>query len=235
MRAARLSMQVMSDHDRPEPIDDVADDGHPRVSHLRHTLARRLRTHRMHQHMTASALAQTVGISKAMLSKIESAERMPSVPVLLLLAEGLGIELSDLFGGPAASMEPELVSRGQEPVLPGGDLHDGVQVTLLGSMELPGMQIRLLRMLAAPGCRFPKPVQFDGFWIDHVIRGELVMQIGERRYHLRPGDSLTYRGEVPHEMVDLPAGPLEILAVEGWLTSTGMNPGQAGKGARGIP
>ena len=43
MRAARLSMQVMSDHDRPEPIDDVADDGHPRVSHLRHTLARRLR------------------------------------------------------------------------------------------------------------------------------------------------------------------------------------------------
>jgi transcriptional regulator with XRE-family HTH domain len=228
-------MQVMSDHDRPEPIDDVADDGHPRVSHLRHTLARRLRTHRMHQHMTASALAQTVGISKAMLSKIESAERMPSVPVLLALAEGLGIGLADLFGVPAASMEPELVTHAQEPVLPGGDAHDGILVTLLGSMELPGIQIRLLRMRAEPGCTVPKPVQFDGFWIDHVIRGELVMQIGERRYHLRPGDSLTYRGEVPHEMVDLPAGPLEVLAVEGWLTSTGMNPGQLGKGTRGIP
>jgi transcriptional regulator with XRE-family HTH domain len=228
-------MQVMSDHDRPEPIDDVADDGHPRVSHLRHTLARRLRTHRMHQHMTASALAQTVGISKAMLSKIESAERMPSVPVLLALAEGLGIGLADLFGVPAASMEPELVTHAQEPVLPGGDAHDGILVTLLGSMELPGIQIRLLRMRAEPGCTFPKPVQFDGFWIDHVIRGELVMQIGERRYHLRPGDSLTYRGEVPHEMVDLPGGPLEVLAMEGWLTSAGMNPGQVGKGPRGIP
>ncbi len=235
MRAARLSMRVMSDHDRPEPADDEADDGHPRVSHLRHTLARRLRTHRMHQQMTASALAQTVGISKAMLSKIESAERMPSVPVLLALAEGLGIGLADLFGGPAASMEPEFVARGQEPVLPGGDPHDGIQITLLGTMELPGIQIRLVRMRAEPGCTFPKPVQFDGFWIDHVIRGELVMQIGERRYHLRPGDSLTYRGEVPHEIVDMPSGPLEVLAVEGWLTSAGMNPGQVGKGTRGIP
>jgi transcriptional regulator with XRE-family HTH domain len=227
----------MNDATHPEPADDDADDGHPRVSHLRHTLARRLRTHRMHQHMTASALAQTVGISKAMLSKIESAERMPSVPVLLALAEGLGIGLSDLFGGPAASMEPEFVARGQEPVLPGGDPQDGIQITLLGSMELPGVQIRLLRMRAEPGCKFPKPVQFDGFWIDHVIRGELVMQIGERRYHLRPGDSLTYRGEVPHEMVDLPGGPLEVLAVEGWLTSAGMNPGEPapGKAARGLP
>lgn len=230
-------MQRMSDYNRPEPADDEVDDGHPRVSHLRHTLARRLRTHRMHQHMTASALAQTVGISKAMLSKIESAERMPSVPVLLSLAEGLGIDLADLFGGPAASMEPELVSREQEPVLPGGDLQDGVQISVLGTMDLPGIQIRLLRMLAKPGGKLPKPVQFDGFWIDHVVRGELVMQIGERRYHLRPGDSLTYRGEVPHEIAELPAGPVEVLAVEGWLTSAGMNPGQPapGKAARGLP
>jgi quercetin dioxygenase-like cupin family protein len=122
-------------------------------------------------------------------------------------------------------------------VLPGGDQHDGIQITLLGAMELPGIQIKLVRMRAEPGCRFPKPVQFDGFWIDHVIRGELVMQIGERRYHLRPGDSLTYRGEVPHEIVDMPGGPLEVLAVEGWLTSAGMNPGQPapGKAARGLP
>lgn len=227
----------MSDVPPRDLADEPADDSHPRVSHLRHTLARRLRTHRMHHHMTASALAQAVGISKAMLSKIESAERMPSVPVLLSLAEGLGIGLADLFGGPAASMEPEHVTRAQEPVLPGGGDSEGVQVSLLGTMELPGVQIRLLRMRADPGCRFPKPVQFDGFWIDHVIRGELVMQIGERRYHLRPGDSLTYRGEVPHQMVDLPAGPLEVLAVEGWLTSAGMNPGQGGqsKGLRGVP
>ena len=227
----------MSDATLPDPADELADDSHPRVSHLRHTLARRLRTHRMHQHMTASALAQAVGISKAMLSKIESAERMPSVPVLLSLAEGLGIGLADLFGGPAASMEPEHVTRAQEPVLPGGDHSEGVQISLLGTMDLPGVQIRLLRMRADPGCRFPKPVQFDGFWIDHMIRGELVMQIGDRRYHLRPGDSLTYRGEVPHQMIDLPAGSIEVLAVEGWLTSAGMNPGQGGqsKGLRGIP
>lgn len=227
----------MNDAPHHDAAEDEPDDGHPRVSHLRHTLARRLRTHRMHQHMTASALAQTVGISKAMLSKIESAERMPSVPVLLGLAEGLGIELSELFGGPAASMEPELVLRGHEPALPGSDQYDGVHMSLLGTMDLPGIQIRLLRMRASPGGRLPKPVQFDGFWIDHVVSGELVMKIGERRYHLRPGDSLTYRGEVPHEIAELPAGPVEVLAVEGWLTSAGMNPGKPapGKAARGLP
>jgi hypothetical protein len=63
------------------------------------------------------------------------------------------------------------------------------------------------------------------------------VQLGERRSPRRPGESLPYRGAVPHEMVDLPGGPLEVLAVEGWLTSAGMNPGQPvpGKTVRGLP
>jgi transcriptional regulator with XRE-family HTH domain len=227
----------MSNRTQPKPADDEVDDGHPRLSHLRHTLARRLRTHRMYKQMSASALAQTVGISKAMLSKIESAERMPSVPVLLALAEALGIELSGLFGGPATSMEPELVLKGQERQIPENDFSEGVHNFVLGAIELPGIQIRFLRVHVVRGARLPKPVQFDGFWIDHVVRGELVMLIGAQRHHLRPGDSLTYRGEVPHEVVELPAGPVELFAVNGWLTSAGMNPGQPapGKGARGLP
>jgi transcriptional regulator with XRE-family HTH domain len=221
-------MNHLTPHD-PADDDDV-DASDPRVNHLRHTLARRLRTHRTHLHMTASALAQTAGISKAMLSKIESAERLPSVPVLLSLAEGLGVGLPDLFGGPAAAMEPEFVPGGAAAADIPDEFSAGISIWVMGAVELPGLRIRLMRLRAEPGSRLPQPVQFDGFWIDHVLSGEVVMSIDGQRYHLRPGDSLTYRGEVPHEMIDLPAGPVEMLAVEGWLTSAGMNPGRPAPG-----
>ena len=225
-------MRAMEQDPLVDSGDDDSDDGSARVAAIRHTLARRLRTHRMHQGMTGTALAQGAGISRAMLSKIESAERIPSVPVLMSLAEALGIEAGDLFGGQAAGMEPLLVPAGKAPALPMGDLANGIEIHELGVIDLPGIQIRLSRMRADKHSKLPKPVQFDGFWIDHVLKGELLMQVGEREYHLRTGDSLTYRGEMPHVVKGFPAGPTVVIAVQGWLTAGGMNPA-ARTGKRG--
>lgn len=221
-----------NDSDEEEGLESEA-----RVAAIRHTLARRLRTHRMHQGKTGAALAQEAGISKAMLSKIESAERIPSVPVLMLLAEALGVELGDLFGGHAASMEPVLVPRAVARAQALADFADKLEIVELGVIDLPGIQIRLSRMSVDGRSKLPRPVQFDGFWIDHVQKGEIVMQIGEREYHLRAGDTLTYRGEVPHVIKSIPAGPTVVLAVQGWFTSGGMNVSERATGSRrsGLP
>lgn len=189
------------------------------LANLRKAIGARLRAQRIHRNMTGVALARGAGISGAMLSKIEASERMPSVPVLAALAEALGVEIGDLFGSTASSMEPMLTraSESRASIQPRDPKH--IWIEQLGVMEMPDIQIRLLRLRAPKGCRPTKPVQFDGFWIDQVVSGEVVVCIGERDYHLYPGDTLTYRGEVPHYLKAFPGGASEVLAVQGWINT----------------
>lgn len=202
-----------------EPLEDpIEGELSPQIANLRKALGARLRGHRIHRNMSGVALSKAAGISGAMLSKIEAAERIPSVPVLAALAAALGVEVGDLFGSSAGLTEPVLVRAGQPPSTRTLHDHDLLHIEQLGVMELPEVQIRLLRMRAAKGCKTMKPVQFDGFWIDHVVKGELVMCIGEREYHLRAGDTMTYRGEVPH-YGRFPAGATEMLVVQGWINT----------------
>lgn len=202
-----------------EPLEDPADDeGSTLAANLSKVLGARLRGHRIHRDMSGVALSKAAGISGAMLSKIEAAERIPSVPVLAALAAALGVEVGDLFGSTAGLTEPVVVRAGQPEKTRRPHDDDHLQIEQLGVMELPDVQIRLLRMRAAKGCKAMKPVQFDGFWIDHVVKGELVMCVGEREYHLRAGDTMSYRGEVPH-YGRFPAGATEMLVVQGWINT----------------
>ena len=66
------------------------------------SLARRLgaRIHALREEagVTQEAVAWGSGIPKAHLSRIESGERLPSIPVLFALAKELGVEAIDLLG-----------------------------------------------------------------------------------------------------------------------------------------
>ncbi len=209
----------MSTSGRTEPLEEVVDDTSAVfAATISKVLGARLRGHRIHRDMSGVELARAAGISGAMLSKIESAERIPSLPVLAALASALGMEVGDLFGSSAGLSDPVVVRRNHPEAVLAHHENPHVQIEQLGVMELPELQVRLLRMRAPEGCKQMKPVQFDGFWIDHVIQGELVMCIGEREYHLCAGDSMTYRGEVPH-YGRFPAGATELLVVQGWINT----------------
>ena len=112
-----------------------ADD--PELSQLQATLAARVRSFRLRRHMTGVQLAQAAGISKAMLSLIESGKALPSVPVLAALSKALSVTVGDLFGGSAAAFEPQFTpaGRGSRVTLPEGDL-DGLYAEGLGSLGL---------------------------------------------------------------------------------------------------
>lgn len=64
---------------------------------LRHALAHRLRSLRLEAGLTQVDLAERAGISNEFLSRIEHASGTPSLETLARLAEGLGIELCELF------------------------------------------------------------------------------------------------------------------------------------------
>lgn len=63
------------------------------------TVGGRIRTLRESQEWTLTAFAQSVGVSKGHLSKIETGHQMPKVVVLLAISEELGVPMNALLGG----------------------------------------------------------------------------------------------------------------------------------------
>ncbi|MEJ0040377.1 MAG: XRE family transcriptional regulator [Gammaproteobacteria bacterium] len=195
-----------------------------RLYQLQATLAARVRSFRLQRRMSGVDLSKASGISKAMLSKIESGERLPSVPVLSALATGLGVGVGDLFGGPAAAFEPIFTPAGTGRPIPYAT-DDAIEFTgnALGSLELAGIEVSAMMCTLGKLDRPLMPVQFDGFWIDHVISGEIVVRVGSRDYRLKTGDTLTYRSEVPHSVVEVQPRA-RLLSIQGRILASPMYP-----------
>jgi transcriptional regulator with XRE-family HTH domain len=202
----------------------TASTGEERLYQLQSTLAARVRAFRLQRHMSGVELSRASGISKAMLSKIESGERLPSVPVLSALATALGVSVGDLFGGPAAAFEPIFTPAGQGRPIPyaAEDAKD-ISGVVLGSLGLAGVEVSAIILTIDRLERPLLPIQFDGFWIDHLLSGEVVLRIGSRDFRLTPGDTLTYRGEVPHAVVEVKS-IARVLSIQGRLTASALHP-----------
>jgi DNA-binding XRE family transcriptional regulator len=57
---------------------------------------RNLRDHRMHMEMTQQELANTVGLSRGYIQKLESGHYDPSLSAMLLIAKALSCTVNDL-------------------------------------------------------------------------------------------------------------------------------------------
>lgn len=103
--AAGPSLDAMSEKRfvvaRPRAAgDDVLQD-------LQESIAVNVRALRIDRGLSITELADAVGISKAMLSKIENAQTACSLATLGRLASGLGVPASSLLVSPAAPGEAE--------------------------------------------------------------------------------------------------------------------------------
>ena len=67
-------------------------------------IGRNVRQLRQQHGLTVADMAARVGISKAMLSKIENAQTSCSLSTLALLAKGLDVPVTSLFRGAAAEL-----------------------------------------------------------------------------------------------------------------------------------
>src|SRR5215218_2607188 len=80
-------------------------------------LAARLRRVRLEHGLSLRGAAAKVGVTKETLSDLERARRQPHPPTLAKIAEGYGVEISDLLG---PMVEEELALSGKEVEAPEG-------------------------------------------------------------------------------------------------------------------
>ena len=181
---------------------------------LERYLGTAIRDLRQRHGLTIAEVAEQVGISRGMLSKIENAQTATSLETLGKLASALGVSLSNLF------RNYNMPDGGAQLVKQG----DGMEVVRRGTKR--GHTYHLLAYDQGPIKLFePFLITMDdasevfptfehpGIEFIYLLEGKLEYRHGKHTYLLELGDSLSFRGEVPHGPERLVELPIRFLAI----------------------
>ena len=151
-----------------------------------------LKAARMARRKTLAEVADSAGLTKGFLSKIERDQASASVASLMRICETLGLSVGELFNAPAGNV----VRRAAYPPINFGGI--GMAEYLL----TPSGERRLQAILSEiePGggsgdepYSLPADVEFV-----FVVSGRLAVTLREEEVILETGDTLTFAPHVPH-------------------------------------
>ena len=169
---------------------------------------------RVQNGLTLAEVSEKAGISKGMLSKIENGLSSTSLETLELLANALGVTLARLFQGynlPSSTVQFVKKGYGMEVVRKG--TRSGHTYHLLAYDQGPQKLFEpFLISLEDPGEEFPS-FEHPGTEFIHMLEGIMDYRVGDEVFTLEAGDSLTFRGEIPHKPEKQSQHPIRFLSM----------------------
>ncbi|MBO1267282.1 helix-turn-helix domain-containing protein [Arthrobacter cavernae] len=180
---------------------------------LEAVIASQVKRYRTEAGMSAAELAVRTGLSKAMVSKIESASTSCSLTTLQRLAQGLNVPVTSLFQGADTEREATLTRAGEGSVTVRTGTRHGHEYRSLGSLKRRENAVEpSLVTLTSASDIFPQ-FQHTGTEFIYMLEGRMVYGHGSYEYELAAGDSLVFEGEGPHGPLRLIELPIRFLAV----------------------
>ena len=150
-------------------------------------IAATVRSARMSAGLSVAGLADRSGVSRAMISRVETGAARPTAVLLGRLSGALGLSLSQLLAR-AESNPPRIARRLDQPtwIDPGtGYLRRAVSPVSGGPVELVEVEL-------PAGTEIDFPAESYAF-LDHqiwVLEGRLTFREGQQEHELGPGDCL---------------------------------------------
>jgi transcriptional regulator with XRE-family HTH domain len=169
---------------------------------------------RIQHGLTLAEVSKRAGISRGMLSKIENGLSSTSLDTLEQLANALGITLSRLFQGynlPSSAVQFVKSGEGME-VVRRGTRSGHIYHLLAYDQGQRKLFEPFLISLEDPSEEFPS-FEHPGTEFIYMLEGEVEYRVGEEVFLLQPGDSLTFRGEIPHRPEKHNILPIRFLAI----------------------
>lgn len=164
-----------------------------------------LKRERTARHLSLGALAETSGISKAMLSQIESGRVNPTLVTLWKAAQALQVDINLLIGGKAKKPEHfSFLGARQQAVI--ADETGGTEFKLLTAPEMH-KELEMYYVTMRPGAVHrsePHAAGCGEFIL--VVKGRVRVTAGSRTAELGEGDFLAYQGDLPHQLENLSDG-----------------------------
>jgi transcriptional regulator with XRE-family HTH domain len=163
----------------------------------------RLRRLRRRRGMTLTGVAESTGISKSTLSRLETGGRRPTLELLLALSHAYRVPLDALVaapeqGDPRIRLKPDSVKG--RTIIPLTREPNGMQAW---KIVIPTSKVA------------PEPRAHDGYeWI-YVLSGQMRLVLGDEDWVLGPGEVATFDTQVPHWFGSTGDEPAEVLSIFG--------------------
>jgi transcriptional regulator with XRE-family HTH domain len=195
---------MSSPESEPGPADSLAADALPAV-------APQLRALRRRASLTLEAAARAAGLSPAHLSRLETGQRQPSLPMLLALARIYGTTVSELLGETVAERDSVVRAADMEPTAAGGWTY--------WQAGAAGRGMQALRVQVPYGSQGDMVRVHPGEEWLYVLRGRLRLRLGDTTHLLGPGDSAHFDSLTPHRIAAQDPDGTELLFVHTLLQS----------------
>ncbi|HEV7717063.1 MAG TPA: XRE family transcriptional regulator [Steroidobacteraceae bacterium] len=169
--------------------------------------------------LTLGEVTKRSGISRAMLSRLETGDVMPSLETLVALTDALGVGISSLFheiGRPTASAQHVHRGEGLEVVRRG--TKRGHTYHLLAADRGPRRAFEPFLVTLTDKSEVFPGFEHPGVEFIYLLEGSLTYRHGDGSHLLKPGDSLTFAGSTPHgpeKLIRLPIRMLSIIIYTG--------------------
>ncbi|MFF4118145.1 helix-turn-helix domain-containing protein [Streptomyces sp. NPDC001714] len=181
------------------PVDDLP------------AVAPQLRSLRRRAGLTLEAAARDAGLSPAHLSRLETGQRQPSLPMLLALARVYSTTVSDLLGETVADRDAIVRSGDMEPTRAGGWTY--------WQAGAPGRGMQALRVRVPYGSQGDIVRVHPGEEWLYVLRGRLRLRLGDTTHVVAAGDSAHFDSLTPHRLAAEDQDGVELLFVHTLLQS----------------
>ncbi|GAA2311604.1 XRE family transcriptional regulator [Nonomuraea roseoviolacea subsp. roseoviolacea] len=182
---------------------DAIDERQPSVGAVIEQIAPRLRRAREKKGVSLAELARATGISTSTLSRLESAQRKPSLELLLPITAALGIPFDEIVAAPRI-VDPRVP---QEPTSKDGR----VLIPLSRQQGEP----RAYKMIIPAHDEEPHLRTHAGHEWLYVLRGRLRVKLGEHDFVMGAGEAAEFDCQIPHWFGAAGRGSVEVLSLFG--------------------
>lgn len=156
----------------------------------------RIREIRQARSMTLQALADITKLSPSMLSLVERGRASPSIGSLLVIANALGVTMSDFLAGEPAPEERIVVRASEQRAI---ETSEHVIRRLLREDKSRGISVALNEYDPHTG-NDEQAITHNGFEYGYVLTGKLTVEVDGTAYVLKAGDLISYSSRRPHRI-----------------------------------
>ncbi len=178
-----------------------------------------IRELRLKDNLTIAEVAAQAGISRGMVSKIENGQVSTSLETLSKIAQAFGVSLAHLFrhyNMPSGGAQLVKSGAGMEVVRRG--TKRGHTYHLLAYDQGPRKAFEPFLITMDDASEVFPTFEHPGTEFIYMLKGRIEYRHGQQTYVLEPGDSLTFRGDIPHgpeRLIELPIHFLSTIIYDG--------------------
>lgn len=173
------------------------------------SLGKNLREQRLSKELSLEEVANASGVSKGMLSQIETEKANPTVATLWKIAHALDLDLASFLKGEQQRHRKFQVTRSQDISRLDVDA-DGVHINVLTSVESADL-LELYVISFEPGASMTSAPHYDGAeeYLT-VLDGQVRVSAASRAADLSADDFISYECDVTHSIENIAEGPSRV-------------------------